>query len=125
MTIRTILWGYSNRIRTLVAHRRIPGRDGPQRWGRALALLFFAISVLVIACSGDSETPLTSSGGPGAEVASARQGLTKGTVGAVNGDDDYCNDATNKCANGEGDCDSSAQCLPGLVCAPVGTRFSL
>jgi len=44
-------------------------------------------------------------------------GLTKGTVGAVNGDADYCNNLKNLCVAGEGDCDANSQCTGGAVCA--------
>lgn len=42
--------------------------------------------------------------------------LTKGRPGAKVGDSDFCDDAANPCGLGEGDCDTSAQCQPGLVC---------
>lgn len=44
------------------------------------------------------------------------QGLNKGTVGAANGDGNYCGDVDNLCDIGEGDCDSSAQCAGDLIC---------
>lgn len=44
----------------------------------------------------------------------SRSELTKGS-GGVNGATDYCNDPAYRCAVGEGDCDSSAQCQAGLV----------
>lgn len=47
---------------------------------------------------------------------STQENLMKGTAGAHVGDADYCDNAANKCALGEGDCDSSAQCSSGLVC---------
>jgi hypothetical protein len=51
-----------------------------------------------------------SSGGP-EDVDSRGSGLTKGTPGAQNGDEDYCDDPLNLCAAGEGDCDLTAQCV--------------
>ena len=51
-------------------------------------------------------------------VGRSRAALTKGAAGARVGDSNYCDDPANKCALGEGDCDSSDQCRPGLVCVP-------
>jgi hypothetical protein len=52
------------------------------------------------------------------------QGLTKGTPGAQNGDGNFCKDPMNPCGLGEGDCDVSSQCLPGLMCGrDNGARF--
>lgn len=59
-------------------------------------------------------------------VQEASAGLTKGTVGAVNGDADYCDNASNKCAAGEGDCDANTQCTTGNSCATkYGPRYGL
>lgn len=50
--------------------------------------------------------------------------LTKGTMGATNGDLDYCADPANPCLDGEGDCDRDEDCGPGLVCSPnVGLNY--
>lgn len=58
------------------------------------------------------------------DVGSISESLAKGTPGAVNGAKDYCDDAGNQCALGEGDCDSHAQCAPGLRCLPNnGIKF--
>lgn len=57
-------------------------------------------------------------GGAEEAVGALDDALTKGTVGSKIGDADYCDSATNKCALGEGDCDSSSQCQTGLVCVP-------
>lgn len=52
------------------------------------------------------------------------RGLTKGTVGAANGDLDFCADPANPCQVGEGDCDRDADCAPGAVCSPnVGLAY--
>lgn len=54
------------------------------------------------------------------------QALTKGTVGAVNGDGDFCNDPLNKCVAGEGDCDTNAQCATGNFCGKDnGPQFGM
>jgi len=44
-------------------------------------------------------------------------GLRKGTPGARIGDGNYCDNPAARCAAGEGDCDSSSSCEPGLVCS--------
>jgi len=60
------------------------------------------------------------------EVGSLQQLVKKGKAGAVNGDANYCNDPANLCALGEGDCDSTTQCSPGLMCAPNnGPKFGM
>ncbi|MBN1610317.1 MAG: hypothetical protein JW940_27055, partial [Polyangiaceae bacterium] len=45
--------------------------------------------------------------------------------GGINGQDDFCGSAqADQCAAGEGDCDSDAECQPGLVCATdVGADY--
>ena len=45
------------------------------------------------------------------------QPLLKGRPGGVNGAVDYCNNPGSLCSAGEGDCDSNAQCMAGLICA--------
>ena len=58
-------------------------------------------------------------------VESANSALLKG-MGGTNGDSDFCNNAGALCVNGEGDCDSTAQCAAGLTCVPnVGPRYGL
>lgn len=44
------------------------------------------------------------------------QAITKAQDPTANGDKDFCNDNTARCASGEGDCDADAQCEAGLVC---------
>jgi hypothetical protein len=80
-------------------------------WGSWAALALVCGSL--VAC-GDSVIP--SEGGE--HVGSSQTTITKGSPGAVLGDADYCDSAANKCALGEGDCDSSSQCQAGLVCVP-------
>lgn len=54
------------------------------------------------------------------------QGLTKGSVGATNGDEDFCDDPGNLCGNGEGDCDTDAQCQAGSYCGlNNGAQFGM
>ena len=51
---------------------------------------------------------------------------TKGSMGATNGNQNYCNDQNNPCAWGEGDCDLSSQCQAGLACIPgAGAKVGL
>jgi hypothetical protein len=60
------------------------------------------------------------------ELGSTQEPLVKGTPGAVNGDRDYCNNAASPCGLGEGDCDSNAQCAPGMGLACIadnGPKF--
>jgi hypothetical protein len=47
-------------------------------------------------------------------LGSIQQPVAKGRPGAVNGALDYCNNSASQCTWGEGDCDSNAQCAPGL-----------
>lgn len=62
-------------------------------------------------------------GGDARFVDEGSSGLQKG-LGGTNGDFDFCDNPLEPCAAGEGDCDSSAQCLPGLVCqVNVGTQY--
>jgi RHS repeat-associated protein len=68
---------------------------------------------MLLACSDSSQVD-----DDGETTASLHQNLTKGTPGANPGDTDYCNDSGHLCGLGEGDCDSSAQCTPGLACVP-------
>ncbi len=49
------------------------------------------------------------------EFDESASGLSKGTVGAQNGDLDYCTGGS-LCTVGEGDCDGDAECTAGLVC---------
>src|ERR1041384_2844913 len=52
-----------------------------------------------------------------ADVGLSRAGLTKGMPGARIGDADYCGTTqASLCGLGEGNCDSSEQCQPGLAC---------
>lgn len=51
------------------------------------------------------------------DVGSLEQQLPKGSVGAVNGQGDYCADVGNVCVSGEGDCDRNSECTSGTVCA--------
>jgi hypothetical protein len=58
----------------------------------------------------------------------SQEHLRKGLPGAMNGDGSYCNDPNNKCIAGEGDCDSTAQCVAGqdLICATnQGAKWGL
>lgn len=82
----------------------------------ALALCgFFAMS----ACSAGDPADVES-------YQEASAGLTKGTVGAVNGDTDYCDSPSNLCTAGQGDCDASTQCTTGNACATkYGPRYGL
>lgn len=51
--------------------------------------------------------------------------LTK-TCGGTNGGRDFCTNPNEPCLHGEGDCDSNAECAPGLVCAVgAGPQFGL
>ncbi|MFZ5890242.1 MAG: hypothetical protein ACOY0T_04160 [Myxococcota bacterium] len=86
--------------------------------------LILGLASLLFAACGSGEVDTTR---PGDEpVASAKAGLTKGTPGAVNGDDDYCNNAANRCVKGEGDCDSNSQCVSGTVCVnDMGPKWGL
>jgi len=96
---------------------------------RTISSCFILAAFAVASCTvGVEEGPLVQDDpgplGEGENVASTGQSLTKGTVGAVNGDADYCNDLAHPCASGEGDCDSSVQCSPGLGCvADIGANF--
>jgi hypothetical protein len=59
-------------------------------------------------------------------LGSSQQSIAKGNAGALNGATDYCNNAASPCGLGEGDCDSNAQCAPGmgLICvADNGPKF--
>jgi hypothetical protein len=48
------------------------------------------------------------------------------TCGGTNGGGDYCRNPNQKCAATEGDCDSDAECAPGLICRPnTGAAFGL
>lgn len=82
----------------------------------------FVIGMLaVVSCASEvDEDGLNNEGAPElrdeGSVGSTQQPLTKGRVGAVNGASDYCN-TVNPCAQGEGDCDGTAQCAAGLICA--------
>jgi hypothetical protein len=59
------------------------------------------------------------------EANSVTSELMKG-MGGVNGESDFCNNPAAPCVAGEGDCDSTAHCAPGLVCEPnAGPRFGL
>jgi RHS repeat-associated protein len=105
------------------------------RWGRSLQqartrlrsiaqvsvlawpLLALLLVVLAVACSDSSHEEATSS---------LREFATKGASGSANGQSDYCNDSAHKCDVGEGDCDSNAQCVSGLVCVSgYGPRYGL
>ena len=60
-----------------------------------------------------------------ARAANSAPDVPKG-MGGVNGGSNYCNNGAALCANGEGDCDSTAQCQAGLTCIPnQGPRFGL
>jgi hypothetical protein len=90
----------------------MPGKTfGVARAGyRLFGCAALALSAFV-GC-GDSRTPT-----PGDEdLGVLHDALTKGATGAKVGDSDYCDNASNKCALGEGDCDNSTQCATGLVC---------
>lgn len=66
---------------------------------------------LAAACSSSSSSE---------ESSTLTSHLTKGQIGAVNGQADYCDDPSNLCAAGEGDCDARGQCVSGLAC---GTNY--
>jgi hypothetical protein len=91
-------------------------------------LFYFIIVAAVASCSGQEDSALQE-GAPNPLVeddalASWSQALTKGTVGAVNGDQDYCGISPNQCVSGEGDCDSNASCSSGTSCLPNnGAKF--
>jgi alpha-tubulin suppressor-like RCC1 family protein len=70
--------------------------------------VFVLSATLLAACSAES------SGDEAMGAFSAD--LTKGSVGAVVGQSNYCDDPAHPCALGEGDCDSNAQCEVGLLC---------
>jgi len=76
-----------------------------------------AASVLALfagACS--FETSAAEEAGLSENVGVQRSELHKGQPGAIVGQSNYCDDPLQLCAAGEGDCDSSAGCQPGLVC---------
>jgi len=96
---------------------------------KAISSCFVLATLHLASCTGGlDEDPLTQDD-PGAlgedgDVSSVQQPLPKGTVGAVNGQNDYCASAANPCVSGEGDCDSNAQCTGGAVCvADNGANF--
>ena len=73
-----------------------------------------SLALFALGACGDSRAPTPDGEG---EVGVLHAALTKGTPGARIGDTDYCGSAqASLCGLGEGDCDSSAQCQPGLVC---------
>lgn len=87
----------------------------------AIGTSFVLGMMLATGCSSEvDDDPLSSEGAPELRdeeaVGSTQQSITKGSVGAVNGAADYCN-TVNRCVQGEGDCDSNAQCNAGLICA--------
>ena len=55
----------------------------------------------------------------------SKAALTKGSAGATTGDSDCCDDPSNPCVAGEGDCDTTDQCAGGLVCAKPGSALGL
>lgn len=79
-----------------------------------LATLAIAWMTTTAACSLDAETTnsqLVSE----EEVASVEQDVTALCHVGANGSENYCT-STCTCGIGEGDCDSSSQCAPGLKC---------
>ena len=75
---------------------------------------------IVADCGGGGCPPCARSVGSNAGLA------TKGQMGAMNGTENYCNDLSNHCAFGEGDCDTNAQCQMGLSCIPnAGPKVGL
>ena len=83
-------------------------------------LLLLAV-VGLCACTSNVE-----SGRSENEVVTRKSTLMKGQTGAQNGDSDYCNNSSQLCNAGEGDCDSNLQCASGLVCLPnFGPRYGL
>ena len=75
---------------------------------------------IVTDCGGGGCPPCARSVGSNAGLS------TKGSMGAVNGSENYCNDLANSCAFGEGDCDNNAQCGAGLSCIPnAGPKVGL
>ena len=55
---------------------------------------------------------------------SVEQGIMKGFPGAVNGQYNYCYNPSALCVSGEGDCNSNAQCVAGLICGQDnGAKF--
>lgn len=83
---------------------------------------------VVASCSAGENDPSLVQDEAGAlgdgDLASSSQSLTKGSIGAVNGDKDYCADPSVQCVAGEGDCDSSAECVSGTRCLPDnGSKF--
>jgi hypothetical protein len=85
---------------------------------RTSRLVLWSVAVASAACSSISDGGLTE------EPGLATQGLLK-SLGGVNGQGDYCGtDPADQCGVGEGDCDSNAQCLTGLVCnMDVGANY--
>ena len=70
-------------------------------WG----LLFPALGCARDDSEAEHESPST-----GVQRSIRTQALTKGSVGATTGDSDYCDDPSNPCVSGEGDCDTNDQC---------------
>jgi hypothetical protein len=95
------------------------------RWSFVIGVLAVASCTLGVddkSLSDESSGDLSEEGA----IGSIQQSLAKGKPGAVNGSIDYCNDPASPCSSGEGDCDSNAQCAPGvgLICVPNnGPRF--
>jgi len=78
--------------------------------GRALASLV----ILVSACGAP---PAHNESNLEEDVGTILSELRKGMPGAAVGQSNYCADPLQPCTAGEGDCDSSADCAAGLVCA--------
>jgi Ca2+-binding RTX toxin-like protein len=72
---------------------------------------------LALACSAN-EVP-----DDGETFGTAQQGLPKCTAGAVNGQPGYCDNPACLCTQGEGDCDTHAQCAGGLKCIGKAANF--
>src|SRR5215208_1518338 len=89
---------------------------------RSIRLLTLCVGPLLLVATGCSNGLTESAGDP--ELTERRSGLSKASGGA-NGDVDYCAGAV-KCGLGEGDCDSSRECVTGLVCgADNGPSFGM
>lgn len=95
---------------------------------RIISTLFLVAAFGAASCAiGVEEGPLSEGGASDLEeeeVSSSAHTIAKGRPGAVNGASDYCNNPAAPCVQGEGDCDSPAQCTGGTTCVNNnGLRF--
>lgn len=75
-----------------------------------MKIKYFLLSfALVCGCTLDDSADET-------DYDSIAENITKGSPGATNGVGDYCDNPAAPCDEGEGDCDTDAECAGALVC---------